>query len=175
MHASIHSEFTGIARHSRTEWLYGLLRDLPGDRLFCHRRLADEGFVRPGSAERASARLDASIEPSGPHDLMSSRFFGLVKTSKVPENFRAGTSSWSFHSSSMDIDFKSLPLTPASVPRTQNFTVLNLCRVPAAIRFLRNRSRAMSVLVFGISQTQRLGPVSYEVMCHGTPSSQARD
>jgi len=41
MRTSIHSEFTGIARHSRTQWLYGLLRDLPGDRLFCHRRLAD--------------------------------------------------------------------------------------------------------------------------------------
>jgi hypothetical protein len=27
-----------------------------------------EGFVRPGGAERASARLDASIEASEPHD-----------------------------------------------------------------------------------------------------------
>src|ERR1700761_7919370 len=34
MRTSIHSEVTGIARHSRTQWFYGLLRDLPGDRLF---------------------------------------------------------------------------------------------------------------------------------------------
>jgi hypothetical protein len=36
--------------------VYGLLRALPGDRLSCHRRLAD-----------TSARLDASIGASGPH------------------------------------------------------------------------------------------------------------
>src|SRR3954447_16858658 len=35
----------------------GFLRDLPGDRAFCHRRLA-----------RLSAKLDASVEASGPHD-----------------------------------------------------------------------------------------------------------
>src|SRR3954465_1658340 len=35
----------------------GFLRDLPGDRLCCHRRLA-----------RLSAKLDASVEASGPHD-----------------------------------------------------------------------------------------------------------
>ncbi len=34
MHTSIHSEFTGITRHSRTQWFYGLLRALPGDRAF---------------------------------------------------------------------------------------------------------------------------------------------
>src|SRR5438309_1583801 len=35
----------------------GFLRDLPGDRLCCHRRLA-----------RLSAKLAASVEASGPHD-----------------------------------------------------------------------------------------------------------
>ena len=35
----------------------GFLRDLPGDRLFCHRR-----------RQRLSCRLDASVEASGPHD-----------------------------------------------------------------------------------------------------------
>ena len=39
------------------QWLYGLLRALPGERLFCHRRRAD-----------TSARLDASTAASGPHD-----------------------------------------------------------------------------------------------------------
>jgi hypothetical protein len=33
MRTSIHSEFTGIARHSRTQWFYGLYRALLGDRL----------------------------------------------------------------------------------------------------------------------------------------------
>ena len=35
----------------------GFLRDLPGDRLFCHRRL-----------QRLNCKLDASVEASGPHD-----------------------------------------------------------------------------------------------------------
>jgi len=47
MRTSIHSEFTGSARHSRTQWFYGLFRDLPGDRLSCHRRLAKAGAWRP--------------------------------------------------------------------------------------------------------------------------------
>jgi hypothetical protein len=34
----------------------------------------------------ASRELDASAGASGPHDLMSSRIFGLLKTSEVPEN-----------------------------------------------------------------------------------------
>src|ERR1700692_4334916 len=45
-----------ITRHPRTQWFYGFLRDLPGDRLSCHRRFANE-----------SAKLDASVEASGPH------------------------------------------------------------------------------------------------------------
>jgi len=39
------------------QWLYGLYRDLPGERLSCHRRLMDR-----------SAKLDASVAASGPHD-----------------------------------------------------------------------------------------------------------
>ena len=35
----------------------GFLRDLPGDRLSCHRRL-----------QRLDRKLDASVEASGPHD-----------------------------------------------------------------------------------------------------------
>ena len=53
---------------------YGLLRALPGDRLSCHRHQAD-----------TSAKLDASTGAPGPHDLMSSRFFGLLKTAETPE------------------------------------------------------------------------------------------
>jgi hypothetical protein len=52
MHTSIHSEVTGIIRHSRTQWFYGLFRDLPGDRLSCHRRLAEDGASRPVGRKR---------------------------------------------------------------------------------------------------------------------------
>jgi hypothetical protein len=41
------------------QWLYGLLRALPGERLFCHRR-PREAF--------ASLGLNASTAASGPHD-----------------------------------------------------------------------------------------------------------
>src|SRR5882762_8976687 len=40
------------------QWLYGLLRALPGERLFCHRR----------DARMTLAQLDASTAASGPHD-----------------------------------------------------------------------------------------------------------
>src|SRR5436309_13943903 len=39
------------------QWLYGLLRALPGERLFCHRRCA-----------KTSTQLHASTAASGPHD-----------------------------------------------------------------------------------------------------------
>jgi len=40
------------------------------------------GFLATVASEKlASQKLDASIGASGPHDLMSSRFFGLFKTS----------------------------------------------------------------------------------------------
>src|SRR5882757_8528548 len=38
------------------QWLYGLLRDLPGDRLSCHHHRRD-----------LTRQLDASTEASGPH------------------------------------------------------------------------------------------------------------
>ena len=49
---------TGITRHSRTQWFYGLFRALPGDR----------ALLSPSPAEDASRQLDASVEASGPHD-----------------------------------------------------------------------------------------------------------
>jgi hypothetical protein len=42
---------------SPAQWLYGLLRALPGERACCHRRRRD-----------TSHRLDASIAAPGPHD-----------------------------------------------------------------------------------------------------------
>jgi hypothetical protein len=43
--------------------------------------LATGFFVTIISEKLASQKLDASIGASGPHDLKSSRFFGLLKTS----------------------------------------------------------------------------------------------
>ena len=51
------NEYTGITRHSRTQWFYGLFRALPGDRLFCHRRLRTSVLSTPGRADTTSANL----------------------------------------------------------------------------------------------------------------------
>ena len=51
------NEYTGITRRSRTQWFYGFLRALPGDR----------ACLPPSSADN-SAKLDASVGASGPHD-----------------------------------------------------------------------------------------------------------
>src|SRR5947199_6502166 len=56
-HERSHHRFTGTTRHSRTRWFYGLFRDLPGDR----------AFLSP-SSRVVNAKLDASVEASGPHD-----------------------------------------------------------------------------------------------------------
>ena len=48
--------FSGNTPAFPAQWLYGLLRALPGERLSCHRRRAN------------LARLDASTAASGPHD-----------------------------------------------------------------------------------------------------------
>jgi hypothetical protein len=49
--------FSGNTPAFPAQWLYGLLRALPGERLFCHRRCAN-----------ISTQLDASTAASGPHD-----------------------------------------------------------------------------------------------------------
>src|SRR5450432_3509519 len=62
------NEYTGIARHPRTQWFYGLCRALPGDRAFLPPSPREYGFALPGRANKTSARLDASVGASGPHD-----------------------------------------------------------------------------------------------------------
>jgi hypothetical protein len=57
------------------QWLYGLYRALPGERLSCHRRLAD-----------TSATLDASTAASGPHDF-------AVRSSTVRQGTFASTAT----------------------------------------------------------------------------------
>ena len=46
----------------------GIPRAMPPIGLFCHRRLTNIGWSAPGRADFASARLDTSVEMSGPHD-----------------------------------------------------------------------------------------------------------
>jgi hypothetical protein len=53
-----HHGHTGITRHSPRNGFNGFLRALPGDR----------AFLSPSSGGVASARLDAGVEASGPHD-----------------------------------------------------------------------------------------------------------
>ena len=48
------------------QWLYGLLRALPGERLFCHRRRMD--IALDPKDRCATTQLDASTAASGPHD-----------------------------------------------------------------------------------------------------------
>jgi len=68
MHTSIHSGRTGnhpASPHAMVLTAYFVLSPAIG--LSCHRRLADIGTsARSGS--RTSARLDAGVEASGPHD-----------------------------------------------------------------------------------------------------------
>jgi hypothetical protein len=66
--------FSGNTPAFPAQWLYGLLRALPGERLFCHRRRRD-----------TSRQLDASTAASGPHDF-AVRFMRarLLRTSRPP-------------------------------------------------------------------------------------------
>src|SRR5439155_19362431 len=75
MHTSIQG--SGNTPAFPAQWLYGLLRALPGERLFCLRRHG-RSFASPG--------LSASTAAPEPHDLMSSDFLRLGKTQKTPAN-----------------------------------------------------------------------------------------
>jgi hypothetical protein len=62
------NEYTGIARHSRTQWFYGLCRALPGDRALLPPSSRGYRFVIARLGRQNSAKLDASVGASGPHD-----------------------------------------------------------------------------------------------------------
>jgi hypothetical protein len=51
--------FSGNTPAFPAQWFYGLLRDLPGERLSCHRR---------SRGNRYPQKLDTSAGVSGPHD-----------------------------------------------------------------------------------------------------------
>jgi hypothetical protein len=57
-HERSHHGHTGFTRHSLRNGFNGFLRDLPGDR----------AFLPPSLHGIASAKLDASVGASGPHD-----------------------------------------------------------------------------------------------------------
>ena len=80
MHTSIHSEVTGITRHSRTQWFYGCFVLSPEIGLSCLRRLAE-----------LSARLGASVEASGPHDFavrLSAARQEHIRVHRIPSRVR---------------------------------------------------------------------------------------
>ena len=58
--------FSGNTPAFPAQWLYGLLRALPGERLSCHRRRRDTALDPIGSMR--NRQLDASTAASGPHD-----------------------------------------------------------------------------------------------------------
>jgi hypothetical protein len=61
------NEYTGIARHSRTQWFYGLCRALPGDRALLPPSSADMSCLSPVGPTQLR-ELDASVGASGPRD-----------------------------------------------------------------------------------------------------------
>src|SRR6266481_6140534 len=61
------NEYTGITRHSRTQWFYGLCRALPGDRALLPPSPADMFCLSPVGPTQLR-ELDASVGASGPHD-----------------------------------------------------------------------------------------------------------
>jgi len=62
--------------------VYGLCRDLPGDR----------AFLSPSPAGISSRRLDASVEASGPHDFavrkLSALVFSAARVHRIPPRVR---------------------------------------------------------------------------------------
>jgi hypothetical protein len=65
---------SGNTPTSPAQWLYGLLRALPGG----------AGLLSPSPCEKLLARLSASIAAPGPHDL-AVRFGVFVRREKAPD------------------------------------------------------------------------------------------
>jgi hypothetical protein len=99
------NEYTGITRHSRTQWFYGLCRALPGDRALLPPSSADNVLSKPGRADAtpqnltpASGRQDHTILPSASnisrqHAGDRSRVFRLALQSHRAQNAAASTAT----------------------------------------------------------------------------------
>src|ERR1700738_1090066 len=61
------NEYTGIARHSRTQWFYDLFRALPSDRALLPPSSTDMFCLSPVGPTQLR-ELDTSVGASGPHD-----------------------------------------------------------------------------------------------------------
>ena len=75
------NEYTGITRHSRTQWFYDLFRALPGDRACLPPSSADQVLSKPGWADLnsanltpASGRQDHTTSPYATTSFVSSPF-----------------------------------------------------------------------------------------------------
>src|SRR5437868_12825815 len=82
-----HHRFTGAARHSPRNGFNGFLRDLPGDRALLSPSSCEYGWSAPGRADFAFAKLNASVEASGPHDF-------AVRSTIVRLRARASLTGW---------------------------------------------------------------------------------
>src|SRR5260370_23677227 len=81
------NEHTGIARHSRTQWFYGLCRALPGDRALLPPSSAEMFCLSPVGPTQLR-ELDTSVGASGPHDfaVREKRLSSAsVDRSRIPE------------------------------------------------------------------------------------------
>jgi hypothetical protein len=99
------NEYTGITRHSRTQWFYGLCRALPGDRALLPPSSAEQGFVTARLGQQSSANLtpasgrqDHTILPSAASSLVStlgdrSHVFRPALQSRRTQNAAASTAS----------------------------------------------------------------------------------
>src|SRR6202171_3810521 len=103
------NEYTGIARHSRTQWFYGLCRALPGDRALLPPLPREYGMSAPGWADTppqdltpASGRQDHTILPYAATS--------LVSTPVIAQE--------SFDSPCNPIARKTLPRPPQPTPRS---------------------------------------------------------
>src|SRR3954454_10572268 len=98
------NEYTGITRHSRTQWFYDLLRALLGDRALLPPSPADMACLNPVGPTHLR-KLDASVGASGPHDFAvrsniprpravdRSHVFRLALRSPRAQNAAASTAS----------------------------------------------------------------------------------
>jgi hypothetical protein len=111
------NEYTGIARHSRTQWFYGLFRALPGDRALLPPSLADMFCLSPVGPTQLR-KLDTSIGVSGPHD------FAVRNNISRP---RAVDRSQAHHPPCDPIARKTLPRPPHPVPYVRDDRETPLC------------------------------------------------
>src|SRR6202171_1210211 len=112
------NEDTGITRHSRTQWFYGLCRALPGDRALCHRHPRTDVVPKPGRADITSANLTPTSGRQD-HTILPSAATSLVSVPVIAHK--------SFDSPCDPIARKTLPRPPHPVPYVRDDRETPLC------------------------------------------------